>query len=111
MGAPLPMQPSTFSRRPSHSLFGRGFFVSAAFIGNSGFDPLQLATAENLVSLRSAELKHGRLAMLAALGWPAQEYFHPFLDTTTFSPSHERWARAARAVGCASGRDGDRCGV
>jgi len=83
--------------------------VSAAFIGNSGFDPLQLATAENLVSLRSAELKHGRLAMLAALGWPAQEYFHPFLDTTTFSPSvmsgglEQRGLWAALAVGMAIG--------
>merc|ERR1712060_697467 len=69
----LPMQPSTYSRRPSHTLFGRGFFVSAAFIGNAGFDPLRLATAENLVQLRCAEVKHGRLGMLAALGWPAQE--------------------------------------
>merc|ERR1712060_493774 len=104
----LPMQPSTYSRRPSHTLFGRGFFVSAAFIGNAGFDPLRLATAENLVSLRSAELKHGRLAMLAALGWPAQEYFHPFLDTTTFSPSvmsgglEQRGLWAALAVGIAT---------
>ena len=36
-------------------------------------------TADNLVPLRHAELKHGRLAMLAALGWPAQEYFHPLI--------------------------------
>merc|ERR1711920_1160475 len=77
--SPLSMQPSTYSRRSSHSLFSRGFFVSAAFIGNSGFDPLQLATAENLVPLRNAELKHGRLAMLAALGWPLQEILHPKL--------------------------------
>lgn len=73
------MQPSTYTRG-GHSLFsGRGFFISAAFIGNLGFDPLRLANAENLVPLRNAELKHGRLAMLAALGWPLQEIFHPLL--------------------------------
>merc|ERR1712087_158512 len=73
------MQPSTYSRR-GHSLFsGRGFFINAAFVGNSGFDPLKIANAENLVPLRNAELKHGRLAMLAALGWPFQEILHPKL--------------------------------
>jgi len=67
-----------YSQRGSARLFsGRGFFISAAFIGNQGFDPLGLATAETLVPLRHAELKHGRLAMLAAVGWPAQELLHP----------------------------------
>lgn len=49
------------------------------YTGNSGFDPLKIANAENLVPLRNAELKHGRLAMLAALGWPFQEILHPKL--------------------------------
>ena len=50
----LQMQPSTYSRavgRSSHSLFsGRGFFISAAFVGNLGWDPLGLATAESTSS-------------------------------------------------------------
>ena len=28
---------------------------------------------------RAAEIKHGRLAMLAAVAWPLQEIFHPIL--------------------------------
>lgn len=47
--------------------------------GNYGFDPLGLGTLETLVPFREAELKHARLAMLAAVGWPLQEIFHTFL--------------------------------
>jgi len=44
--------------------------------GDRGFDPLNLGTsAEKLIFYREAELKHGRLAMLAAAGWPAGELF------------------------------------
>ena len=31
------------------------------------------------MAFREAELKHGRLAMLAAVAWPLQEIFHPIL--------------------------------
>jgi len=42
--------------------------------GDYGFDPLGLAsTPENLLNYRDAEIKHGRIAMLAALGWPISE--------------------------------------
>lgn len=44
-------------------------------------DPLNLASEAMLVPLRHAELKHGRLAMLAALGWPVAEWMHPVLVT------------------------------
>ncbi|CAM9534905.1 unnamed protein product [Phaeothamnion confervicola] len=40
-----------------------------------GFDPLNLASPENLASYRDAEIKHARLAMLAAAGWPISELF------------------------------------
>ena len=41
-----------------HSLFGaHGSFINAAFVGNSGFDPLGLATGDTLVPLRNADLK------------------------------------------------------
>ena len=44
------------------------------------FDPLGLASEEKLAQYREAELKHGRLAMLAALGWPAAEELEPFIS-------------------------------
>lgn len=47
------------------------------------FDPLNLASEENLAKYREAEIKHGRLAMLAALGWPAAEEFEPLIAKFT----------------------------
>merc|ERR1719440_1335090 len=42
--------------------------------GDANFDPLQLAdTPEALAWYREAEIKHARLAMLAAFGWPVSE--------------------------------------
>ena len=53
---------------------------ASILVGNKGFDPLGFATSlKTLKTYREAELKHGRLAMLAALGWPVSELFHPFL--------------------------------
>ena len=54
-------------------------FTPAEKIGDYGFDPLGLGTAETFVAYREAEIKHGRLAMLAAVAWPLQEIFHPIL--------------------------------
>merc|ERR1712151_808921 len=47
--------------------------------GDYGFDPLGLGTEETIVPFQEAELKHARLAMLAAVAWPLQEIFHPIL--------------------------------
>merc|ERR1719386_524106 len=52
---------------------------AAKTIGDYGFDPLGLGTDETFVPFREAEVKHGRLAMLAAVAWPLQEIFHPVL--------------------------------
>eukprot|EP00326_Haptolina_ericina_P006192 CAMPEP_0181209716 /NCGR_PEP_ID=MMETSP1096-20121128/22823_1 /TAXON_ID=156174 ORGANISM="Chrysochromulina ericina, Strain CCMP281" /NCGR_SAMPLE_ID=MMETSP1096 /ASSEMBLY_ACC=CAM_ASM_000453 /LENGTH=206 /DNA_ID=CAMNT_0023300913 /DNA_START=26 /DNA_END=646 /DNA_ORIENTATION=- len=42
--------------------------------GDMNFDPLQIAdTPEGLAWYREAEVKHARLAMLAAFGWPISE--------------------------------------
>lgn len=42
--------------------------------GDAGFDPLRLAETEtHLLVYREAEVKHGRLAMLAVAGWVASE--------------------------------------
>jgi len=59
----------------------RTFFISAPFVGNHGFDPLKVAAGTNLVPMRHAEVKHGRLAMVCAVAWPLQEVLHPlFVD-------------------------------
>merc|ERR1719163_1597219 len=45
--------------------------------GDFGFDPLQIAdTPDALAWQREAEVKHARLAMLAAFGWPVSEVFN-----------------------------------
>merc|ERR1719240_499030 len=42
--------------------------------GDMGFDPLQIAdNSGKLAWYREAEIKHARLAMLAAFGWPVSE--------------------------------------
>jgi len=46
--------------------------------GNNGFDPFSLATDKaTLLSYRGAEIRHARLAMLAAVGWPVSELVQP----------------------------------
>jgi hypothetical protein len=46
-------------------------------VGDYGFDPLGIAdTYTYLDRMREIELKHSRLAMLAAIGWPSSEIFH-----------------------------------
>jgi len=72
--APPPQMTSLFTKRT--------FFISAPFVGNNNFDPMGLASGDNMphfVALRHAEVKHGRLAMLAAIAWPMQETVHPML--------------------------------
>jgi hypothetical protein len=46
------------------------------------FDPLGFSKtdAATLAKYRESELKHGRTAMLAVLGWLAQEKWHPLYD-------------------------------
>merc|ERR1719181_1242601 len=55
-----------------------------ALPGNADFDPLRLGSASPalLKYYREAELKHGRLAMLAAVGWPASELWDEKLADT-----------------------------
>ncbi|KAJ1480884.1 chlorophyll a/b-binding protein domain-containing protein [Baffinella frigidus] len=61
--------------------------ADCVMVGNKGFDPLGLA--KNLVELdtfREAEIKHGRLAMLAAVGWPAAERLNPYFTKAMGAP-------------------------
>ncbi len=57
-----------FLRRPPH--------LTGKYAGDVGFDPLNFAsTPERLLYHREAEIKHARLAMLAAAGWPLSELY------------------------------------
>jgi hypothetical protein len=48
--------------------------LDGSLAGDVGFDPLGFAKdADTLMQMREAELKHARLAMLAAAGWPISE--------------------------------------
>mmetsp|Transcript_3796 Transcript_3796/g.11284 ORF Transcript_3796/g.11284 Transcript_3796/m.11284 type:complete len:212 (+) Transcript_3796:226-861(+) len=55
--------------------------------GYADFDPLGFSSAFNLKFLREAELKHGRICMLAALGWVFPEFYHlPAPEFSNTSP-------------------------
>merc|ERR1719401_2656700 len=55
--------------------------MAAGVTGPLGFfDPLELATDENLAAFRGIELKHGRVCMLASLGIIVSEVYHPIYD-------------------------------
>lgn len=50
--------------------------LDGTMVGDVGFDPLGFAESSYRVGfLREAEIKHARVAMLAAVGWPAAELF------------------------------------
>jgi hypothetical protein len=68
--------------------------TTSSLPGNVNFDPLNLATRESpkssdaiLFSYREAELKHGRLAMLAAVAYPLQETINPALSSALHLPN------------------------
>lgn len=73
-------------------------FLTGELAGDVGFDPLGFATnPELLIEYREAEIKHARLAMLAAAGWPVSELYdkkiaaylgmEPVLDAADRVPS------------------------
>jgi light-harvesting complex I chlorophyll a/b binding protein 4 len=46
----------------------------AGYVGDVGFDPLGISDHLDIKFLRESELKHGRAAMLATVGFVAQQY-------------------------------------
>jgi hypothetical protein len=72
--------------------------LDGSYVGDVGFDPLGFAkNSADLFYYREAEIKHSRLAMLAAAGWPLSELFdakiantfglNPVVDATDRAPS------------------------
>lgn len=72
--------------------------LDGSMAGDVGFDPVGFAKSEeDLNNYREAEIKHARLAMLAAAGWPISELadkkiasffgLQPVLDSSDRAPS------------------------
>jgi hypothetical protein len=66
------------------------------------FDPLKLSAAANegqVLFFREAELKHGRVCMLASLGFVTGERFHPLFGGDIDAPSFSSELFSAPAIG------------
>ncbi|KAL7486711.1 hypothetical protein ACHAW6_012308 [Cyclotella cf. meneghiniana] len=101
--APITRQSTSLSAEKEMSkaipFIPRPKLLDGTLPGDVGFDPFGFGGAdkESLMNMREAELKHSRLAMLAAVGWPLAELFdkkiagffglEPALTSTGASPS------------------------
>merc|ERR1712039_68438 len=99
IGAPKPTVPPT----PYYGgIFEKSEVGATGLPGDVGFDPLGLANFDLLLDsatdkersaayvmrdYRDAELKHGRLAMLAAVAFPLQEKLNPLLAAQFHMPN------------------------
>jgi len=92
---PAPVEPEMSQALP---FMTRPAALDGSMAGDAGFDPLGFAKNNNdLMKYREAEIKHSRLAMLAAAGWPLSELFDkkiavvlgmtPVVDATERAPS------------------------
>ena len=94
--APQAFLPATTLQSPSTSLSGVTDMVGASQeFGNRVFDPLgfsNYASDSTLAWFRHAELKHGRAAMLATVGWMVQKNglgLIPFPVGESYAVSHQ----------------------
>merc|ERR1712087_397854 len=70
---PEPVLPQMSASMP---FMARPVALDGSLAGDVGFDPLGFAkNSDDLMKFREAEIKHARLAMLAAAGWPLSELF------------------------------------
>merc|ERR1719424_1977111 len=92
---PAPKLPEKSQAMP---FMARPAALTGEMAGDVGFDPLGFAKdTSTLLSMREAEIKHARLAMLAAAGWPISELMDkglakvfglsPLLDSADRVPS------------------------
>eukprot|EP00980_Cylindrotheca_fusiformis_P022845 scaffold9841_cov102-Cylindrotheca_fusiformis.AAC.2 len=51
--------------------------LDGSHAGDFGFDPLGFSESLDLYTMQESELRHGRLAMLAVIGWPIAELIGP----------------------------------
>jgi len=62
--------------------------LDGSMVGDVGFDPMGLSDVQpDLKYARACELKHGRICMLAVVGFVTEEYFHlPGAAYTNYNP-------------------------
>eukprot|EP00978_Attheya_sp_CCMP212_P002286 scaffold4708_cov55-Attheya_sp.AAC.3 len=72
--APVKVEKKLPRMSESMPFLKRPLVLTGELAGDVGFDPLGFAkNRETLWEMREAEIKHGRLAMLGAAGWPISE--------------------------------------
>ncbi len=72
----VPSTPALATMSQSMPFMARPAALDGTLAGDVGFDPLGFAkNSDDLMKYREAEVKHARLAMLAAAGWPISELF------------------------------------
>ena len=82
---PVPAQSKMSESLPFMS---RPMALDGTLAGDAGFDPFGFAKdGASLMKYREAEIKHARLAMLAAAGWPMSELFNQKFASTVGAPS------------------------
>lgn len=73
--------------------------LDGSYPGDAGFDPLFLSENPTLLnSFREAEIRHARLAMLAAAGWPISELFDKPIASVVNEPAVIDTAERAPSV-------------
>jgi len=75
-----PFDPAVFAKTLPGITAPLGFFDPAGFCSTDGASNEQV-TEGKVRFYREVELKHSRVAMLAALGFPVAEQFHPLFAT------------------------------
>merc|ERR1719389_672533 len=82
---PPPFHPETFAKTLPGITGPLGFFDPLGYCSAGGDDE---RTEGKIRFYREVEVKHARVAMLAALGFPLGEQFHPLFGGDIDVPSH-----------------------
>jgi len=104
--APEPFNPNKFAQTLPGISAPMGFFDPVGFCSND--NGAEGSASEGKVRFyREVEVKHARVAMLAALGYPLAEQFHPLfnVDTPSFvafqqTPLQTFWPATLFAIAC-----------
>lgn len=70
-----------------------GITAPTGFFDPAGFTDAASFTVGEAKRFRESELTHGRVAMLAALGWLVQEEFHPFFGGSIGGPAFNHFQK------------------
>ena len=83
------LHPQRFARTATHAQFPHALLDAPQFLTRCS--PARSASEGRVKFYREVELKHGRVAMLAALGFVVGEHFHPLWGGNVDVPSYIAW--------------------